>query len=74
LKYFLKNAGIGLRNTIILLLLFQVLRFLSLKVQQRELVAPSRGSWIDSFDERIVTVVDFALFFAYFGLLLYLSY
>lgn len=56
----------GLRNTIILLLLYQVLRFISAKTQGIELVCPSRGSEKDLFDNRQVTGIDFILFFIYY--------
>ncbi|OWP62336.1 hypothetical protein CDA63_14720 [Hymenobacter amundsenii] len=46
-----------LRNTIFLLLLFQILRFISLKFQAMELVAVGRGP-IDAFDGRKITIID----------------
>jgi hypothetical protein len=58
------HSATGLRNTIILLVLFQVLRFASIRLQGKELVAPSRGR-TDLFDERPVTFVDFILFVCY---------
>ena len=59
------HAATGLRNTLPLLLLFQVLRALSLRFQNRELVAPSKST-TDIFDERRVNFFDFMLFFVYF--------
>lgn len=56
----------GFRNTIILLLLYQVLRFISAKTQGMELVCPSK-SGTDFFDERRVTFIDFILFALYIG-------
>lgn len=60
------HSATGLRNTIILLLLFQILRIISLKIQKQELVAPTRGSATDLFDERKITFTDFFLFTIYF--------
>lgn len=54
----------GFRNTIILLLLYQVLRFISAKTQGQELVSPSK-SGTDLFDERRVTFIDLVLFAVY---------
>ncbi|MCR9016839.1 hypothetical protein [Aquiflexum gelatinilyticum] len=59
------HSATGLRNTIILLFLFQVLRFVSAKTQGQELVCPSKGSRTDFFDERRVTILDFILFVVY---------
>lgn len=61
------HSATGLRNTLILLFLFQVLRFISAKTQGQELVCPSKGSRTDLFDERKVTFVDFILFITYIG-------
>ena len=61
------HLATGLRNTIILLLFFQVLRFISLKTQGQELVCPSKYSKTDIFDDREVTQVDFFLFIVYIG-------
>lgn len=65
LQYENGHAAIGLRNTIILLILIQILRYLSLVTQGQELVAPSRKNK-DIFNERIVSPVDVLLFLAYF--------
>lgn len=48
-----------------MLLLFQVFRFLNIKVQTQELVAPSKGSDMELFDERRVNIADFISFFIY---------
>lgn len=56
------HAALGLRSTIITLLLFQFLRFLSLKIQDKELVAPARNSRTDLLDERRITIVDIICF------------
>ena len=61
------HAAAALRNTLVLLLLFQVLRFISVKTQQKELVCPSRVNKTDLFDERQVTFIDFVLFVIYLG-------
>jgi len=71
--YFLvKNNGIYdnasglLLNTVILLLIYQVLRIISIKVQHQELVLPARDGK-DLFDNRSVTFLDFVLFMVYMG-------
>lgn len=61
------HSATGLRNTLVLLLLFQVLRFISAKTQGQELVCPSKGSRTDLFDDRRITVIDFVLFVVYIG-------
>ncbi len=61
------HSATGLRNTIILLLVFQVLRFISARTQGQELVSPSKGSTTDLFDDRRITFIDFILFFIYIG-------
>jgi len=48
-----------------MLLLFHVLRFVNIKVQNQELVAPSKGSNTDLFNERRVNIADFISFFIY---------
>jgi hypothetical protein len=63
-------AAKGLRNTILLLLLFQVIRFISIKTQGRELVCPG-NSYTDLFDERKITVIDAVLSFTYIFCMLY---
>lgn len=59
------HAAVGFRNTIILLFLFQVLRFISAKTQGMELVCPSRGSGTDFFDERKITFLDYLFMVIY---------
>lgn len=68
------HIATGLRNTIILLLFFQVLRFISLKIQGQELVCPSKYSKTDTFDDREVTIIDFILFFVYVGMIIFLLF
>ena len=60
------HASTGFRNTILLLVLFQILRFSSLEIQKMELVAPSRGSSFDIYDNREITYVDYISFIIYF--------
>ena len=66
------HSTTGLKNTIILLFLFQVLRILSIKVQKKELVNPARSNPKDLFGERSVTFIDFILFAIYYGLTIFL--
>ncbi len=61
------HAATGLRNTIILLVLFQILRIISYKMQGSDLVMISRMDSKDIFDERITTPIDFLLFLIYMG-------
>jgi uncharacterized membrane protein len=59
------HAANGLKNTIILLVVFQILRIISLNIQHQELVAPNRGGGIDMFEERSVNWLDYILFVIY---------
>lgn len=59
------NVAIGLVNTIILLLLFQLLRYVSLKIQHREFVAPQKGGRTDLFEDKKVTFSDYIVFVIY---------
>lgn len=59
------HAATGLRNTLFLLVLFQFLRIISLKIQCKELVSPGNASTTDLFDERLITLLDFGLFAVY---------
>jgi hypothetical protein len=52
-----------LRNSAFLLLIFQLFRFISIKVQHKELVGQIRGN-TDIYDETISSL-DKILFFAY---------
>ena len=61
------NPTVGLLNTTVLLLLFQVLRYLSLKIQHREFVAPAKGGGPDLFENKKVTFADFVIFVIYMG-------
>lgn len=68
------NPAALLRNTLILLLFFQLLRYISLKVQHLELVMPSKVGNIDDFDHRKITLTDRILFLAYAALCFALGY
>lgn len=71
------NPSALLRNTLILLILFQLLRFISLKMQHQEFVCPPKGGGEDFFDKRNVTGVDrlvFVIYFVAFGALSYFSF
>lgn len=65
LQMFRGHSSTPLRNTIPLLILFQILRFFSAKIQGQELVAPSGGATTDLYDERRVNGLDFLFFFIY---------
>jgi hypothetical protein len=67
LQMFRGHSATPLRNTVPLLLLFQVFRFLSAKIQGQELVGPSRGSTTDLFEERRVNWLDYTFFVIYAG-------
>ena len=60
-----KGANTGLRNTIFLLILFQILRVISLNVQHQELVVPSKGGKMDLYEERKFNFLDFLFFLVY---------
>lgn len=60
-----RSVAIVLRNTIMSLLLFQSLRYISLKLQDKELVVPSKNSTIDALDGRKVTTIDTICFIIY---------
>jgi hypothetical protein len=67
-------AGVGFRNTVPLLLLFQLLRFISLKIQGIELIMPPRIDQKDEHDNRYGTFFDFIFFLTYFSAMLYLLF
>jgi hypothetical protein len=58
------NKIISLRNTIILILIFQFLRFISLKTQNKELVCISKNKR-DILDGREITRIDSILYAIY---------
>jgi|TARA_B110000977_G_scaffold181676_1_gene242595 hypothetical protein len=66
------NASQGLKNTVVMLVLFQVLRFVSLKIQNLELVPADRSGFND-LDERKISMVDYILFFIYPGMTAFLA-
>jgi uncharacterized membrane protein len=53
--------------TIILLLLFQLLRFLSLKIQHREFVAPAKGGGKDLIENKDISATDYLILVIYMG-------
>ena len=55
-----------------MLVLFQVLRFVSLKIQNLELVPADRSGFND-LDERKISMVDYILFFIYPGMTAFLA-
>jgi hypothetical protein len=59
LQMFNGHSTTPLRNTIPLLVLYQMLRLVSLKIRGQELVVPNKISRTDMFDERQPTWVDF---------------
>lgn len=61
------NPATDLRNTIVLLLLFQILRYISLKLQNREFVAPAHGGGKDLFENKQPSFVDFIILIMYFA-------
>jgi hypothetical protein len=65
LQMFRGFAGHSLLFTWLLLIIFQVLRYISLTYQNQELVALSR-SRTDLWDNRRITRIDATCFFAYF--------
>ncbi len=64
LEMYAGNPSIFLSNTIVLLLLFQLLRYLSLKFQNREFVAPAK-SGLDLFENKKVAFADSVIFIIY---------
>jgi hypothetical protein len=61
---FHNNHIVGLRNTFILIILFQILRFVSLKIQNQELVSIGRSK-TDIYDQRETTKTDNILYLVY---------
>ena len=66
------QAAHGLQFTWLLLILFQILRFISAKAQNQELVAPSKTT-TDLWDDRRITFVDGALFAVYMVVMIVLN-
>ncbi|PKB15247.1 hypothetical protein CLU82_0311 [Flavobacterium sp. 5] len=58
------NKIISLRNTIILILIFQFLRYISLRTQKQELVSIGKNKR-DLFDGRKTTKIDSILYVIY---------
>jgi hypothetical protein len=61
------HATFQLKNTLLLLIIYQVLRFLSLKIQKQEFVCPERGLKTDVLGERKPNLLDITLSFIYFS-------
>ena len=66
-----------MKNTIILLLVFQLLRFISLKLQNREFVVPPKGGGKDLIENKSISATDYLILLIYigsFGCLIFLSF
>jgi len=61
------HASSGLKNTIILLVLFQFLRYKSLKLQHREFVVPAKNSSKDLLENKNITATDYFILIIYIG-------
>ena len=61
------RASSSLVNTLAMLLIFQFLRFISLKLQHREFVAPAHGGGKDLFENKSLSGADFLIFLIYLG-------
>ena len=61
------HASSSLKYTIILLIEFQILRFVSLRLQHREFVAPAKGGGKDLFEDKNLTIADYMVFVIYKG-------
>jgi len=62
---FIGSYAYFLPNSIILLILFQILRFISIKINNVEFVAPARGGAL--FDNVKVSFLDYVLLLIYMG-------
>ncbi len=58
-------------STLISLLLFQLLRFLSLKIQNKELIMPAKNGGTDLYDDRKGTIFDVICFFVFLGVIVF---
>jgi len=61
------NASRLLINTLPLLLLFQLLRYFSMKVQQREFVVPAKGGGTDIIERKKISGIDYLILLIYLG-------
>lgn len=68
------HAAIGLRNILILLLFYQILRFVNIKIQNQEFVAPSKGSRTDLIERRSINIIDYISFILYIALFALLQF
>lgn len=66
------HAALVLRSTIISLFLFQFLRFVSLKIQNKELVMPAKSNRYDILNERKTTIVDVICFFIFMAVTIFI--
>jgi hypothetical protein len=73
LEMFRGHATVPLRNTVPLLIFYQVLRLVSLKIRGHELVVPNKISRTDMFNERQPTGVDFLLLLAFWTISIFLA-
>jgi|SRR5690606_2922612 len=68
------HASTGLRIIAILLVFYQILRFVNIKIQNQEFVAPSRGSRTDIIEGRRINFIDYISFVLYMVLLILLQF
>ncbi|MDB5150137.1 MAG: hypothetical protein JWQ57_4157 [Mucilaginibacter sp.] len=61
------NPSVALANTLPLLLLFQLLRFFSINVQQKEFGVPSKGGRTDWIEDKKITGIDILIGVIYMG-------
>ena len=71
-QYYRGSASQYLNYTWIFLLLFQLLRIVSLRFQKIELVAPNKGA-LDIWDNRKLTLIDTVCFIIYFGIFIFIG-
>jgi hypothetical protein len=69
-----EHGATPLRNTAALLVLFQVLRFVSIRIQQQDLVLPTKVGGFDLYDEREVNWTDVVLFLIYIACMVGLNF
>lgn len=68
------SAATCLRNTVLLLILVQLFRIISLAIQHKEFVVPEKGGAPDLYDNRKANFLDKLLFFTYIGVMLVLMF
>lgn len=72
LSFLKANPVFGLRNTIILLILYQLFRVISLNIQKQEFVPPTKGGK-DIYDNRKSNILDHLFFILYVVTIITLS-